>query len=56
VTGREIGRRWHLVVGAPLDHPSSRGPLAAAELAERARAAVQTLLDDEFPPRSFFRS
>lgn len=56
VTGRELGRRWHLMIGAPIDHPTSRGPLAAEELADRVRSAVQTLLDDEFPPGTFFRS
>jgi hypothetical protein len=53
VTGRETGRRWRLVVGPPIEHPTSRGPLAAEELAERARAGVQALLDDEFPPGVF---
>ena len=56
VTGREVGRRWHLAVGPALEPPSSRGPLAAEELADRARTTVQSLLDEEFPPGLFFRS
>jgi hypothetical protein len=48
--GREIGRTWQLVVGPAIEHPTSRGPLAAAELAERVRNGVQSLLDDAFPP------
>jgi hypothetical protein len=48
--GREIGRRWKVVVGPAIEHPIGRGPLAAADLAERARRGVQSLLDDAFPP------
>jgi len=55
VIGREVGRRWRILVGAPVEHPTTRGPLAAAELAERARGGVQQLLDDAFPP-SLFRT
>jgi len=53
VTGREIGRRWRLVIGPPVEPPTSRGPLAAEELGDRVRAGVQTLLDDAFPPSRF---
>jgi hypothetical protein len=53
VTGREIGRRWRLVVGPAIEHPTSRGPLAAEELGDRVRAGVQGLLDDQFPPGLF---
>jgi hypothetical protein len=53
VTGRELGRRWRLVIGPPVEKPASRGPLAAEELADRVRAGVQTLLDDTFPPGRF---
>jgi hypothetical protein len=53
VTGREVGRRWRLVIGAAIEHPASRGPLAAEELADRVRAGVQALLDDAFPPGRF---
>ena len=49
--GREVGRRWRVRVGAPVEHPSGRGPLAVAELADRARAGVQELLDEALPPR-----
>jgi hypothetical protein len=55
LVGREAGRRWRILVGAPVEHPTTRGPLAAAELADRARAGVQSLLDDAFPP-SLFRT
>jgi hypothetical protein len=55
VIGREVGRHWRVLVGAPVEHPTTRGPLAAADLAERARAGVQALLDDAFPP-SLFRT
>src|SRR3954468_5906344 len=55
VTGRELGRRWRLVVGPSLERPAARGPLAVEELADRARAGVQALLDDQYPP-SLFRS
>jgi hypothetical protein len=53
VTGREMWRTWHLTVGPVIEQPSSRGPLAAEELADRVRSGVQALLDDEFPPGVF---
>ena len=53
VTGREVGRRWRLVVGPAIERPASRGPLAAAELGDRVRGAVQRLLDDQYPPGRF---
>lgn len=48
LVGREIGRAWTVVIGAPI---ASRrgGPLAAAELAETVRSAVQTQLDEALP-------
>ena len=52
--GREVGRHWRLVAGPPVEPGADEGPLAAAELADRARGAVQELLDDAFPP-SFLR-
>jgi hypothetical protein len=55
VLGREVGRRWRLVIGPPVESPTTRGPLAAAELADRVRAGVQSLLDDAFPPGRFRR-
>lgn len=55
VIGREIGRRWRLVIGPPVEPPASRGPLAAEELADRVRAGVQSLLDDAFPVGRFRR-
>lgn len=53
VTGREIGRRWRLVVGPSIERPTARGPLAVEELADRVRAGVQALLDDQYPPSLF---
>lgn len=53
VTGREVGRRWRLVIGPQVEPPASRGPLAAEELGDRVRAGVQALLDDQFPPGLF---
>jgi hypothetical protein len=50
VTGRELGRRWRLAIGPPIERPASRGPLAAEELGDRVRSGVQALLDDAFPP------
>lgn len=55
VLGREIGRTWRLVIGPPVESPTTRGPLAAEELADRVRAGVQSLLDDAFPPGRFRR-
>lgn len=51
VVGREIGRAWRVVVGAPVPAPKAKGPLAGAELADEARAGLQTLLDEIIPPR-----
>jgi hypothetical protein len=51
VLGRELGRFWRVRLGEPLRHPDGRGPLAVAELAERARAGVQAALDEADPPR-----
>ena len=40
VLGRELGRFWRVRVGEAIRLPGRRGPLAVAELAERARAGV----------------
>lgn len=45
LVGREVGRRWRLLVGEPIAHPPGRGPLAVADLVDAARAEVQALLD-----------
>ncbi len=55
VVGRELGRRWRLLVGELIPPPEGRGPLAVAELADRARRAVQDLLDRVMPPSLFRR-
>ena len=49
LAGREVGRLWRLVVGKPVAPRRRGGPLAAAELAEDTRVAVQELLDDALP-------
>jgi len=50
LVGREVGRRWRLLVGEPVVHPSGSGPLAVADLVDAARAGVQSLLDSAFGP------
>jgi hypothetical protein len=51
MVGGELSGRWQVTIGAPVARPASRGPLALAELADEARAGVQALLDEAFPPR-----
>ena len=51
LVGREWRPTWRVYVGEPVEHPTSHGPLALAELAERVEAGVQALLDEAFPPR-----
>jgi 1-acyl-sn-glycerol-3-phosphate acyltransferase len=51
VVGGELTGRWELLIGEPVPRPRARGPLALAELADEARAGVQALLDEAFPPR-----
>ena len=53
LVGREVGRYWRVRLGTPVRHPAGRGPLAMAELAERARTGVQDLLDEALPPRGW---
>lgn len=47
VVGRELGRRWKVVIGEAVPSPTARGPLAVAELADLVRRGVQDLLDAE---------
>jgi hypothetical protein len=51
--GGEFTGSWRIIIGEQLPPPRSqrRTPLAAAELADRARAGVQMLLEDQFPNR-----
>lgn len=53
VVGGELTGTWRIAVGHPVEAPPARRrrSLAAAELADRARAGVQVLLDDAFPAR-----
>lgn len=54
VVGGELTGRWRVHIGSPVPHPSGPPtPLALAELADSARAGVQELLDEAFPPRWF---
>jgi hypothetical protein len=50
LVGREAGRSWRVAIGAPASPSVDGGPLAAAELADTTRHAVQALLDDALPP------
>lgn len=54
VVGGEFTGRWRVLIGEPVRRPASRGPLALAELADGARAGVQALLDEAFPPNRLF--
>ncbi len=54
LVGREVGRSWRIVVGAPVPYDADGGPLAAAELAEATRGAVQVLLDEALPTSWWF--
>ncbi|MEO6987834.1 MAG: hypothetical protein ABI239_04225 [Aquihabitans sp.] len=49
LVGREIGRRWRIVVGPPVPTATRQGPLSSADLADAASAAVQDLLNDAVP-------
>lgn len=49
MVGREIGRSWRIVVGAPVAPHRRGGPLAAVELAEQVQARAQDLLDESLP-------
>ncbi len=49
LVGRELGRRWRVVVGQPIPTATRRGPVPAADLAERTAVAVQELLNDAAP-------
>lgn len=44
LVGRELGRAWRVRVGRPVSCPTSRGPLAVAELADAAHAEIRRLL------------
>jgi hypothetical protein len=54
LVGREVGRAWRIVVGSPVPYDAEGGPLAAAELAEATRSAVQVLLDESLPTSWWF--
>lgn len=49
LVGRELGRSWTVVIGTPIAPTIDGGPLAAAELAEATRNAVEVLLDESLP-------
>ncbi len=47
VTGREIGRRWTVDIGAPVSRRTATGagPLAVAETIDAVRAEIQEIID-----------
>jgi hypothetical protein len=51
VVGFEAGRRWQVAIGPAITVSPARAPLAARDLAERARDSVQNLLDDHVGSR-----
>lgn len=51
VEGSELGRNWKVAIGTPIPAPVEAGPLAAVELAEVTRQAVERLVDDTLAPR-----
>jgi hypothetical protein len=52
ISGNRFGRSLRVDVGPPLVRRRRRaGPLAAVELADGAREAVQALLDESAPQR-----
>lgn len=50
VYGGDLTGHWRVMVGEPVEPPVGRSPLALSELAQRARAGVQELLDEASPP------
>lgn len=46
LVGSEVGRRWRVRVGRPAPCPTTRGPLAVADLADAARAELRRLLQE----------
>jgi hypothetical protein len=51
IHGHRLGRLLRVDVGPHVARRRTAGPLAATELAETARDAVQVLLDEANPPR-----
>lgn len=49
--GSELTARWTACIGEPVPRPPGHSPLSHFDLAASARAGVQLLLDDAFPPR-----
>lgn len=49
--GNEITARWTAYVGEQVRRPTGHSPLSQFDLAASARAGVQFLLDEAFPPR-----
>ena len=50
----ELQEAARIVVGEPVPYDAEGGPLAAAELAEATRSAVQVLLDESLPTSWWF--
>lgn len=55
VYGGEITGSWKVSFGPAILGRGRATPLAAAELADRARAGVQAMLDDALPPKWWSR-
>lgn len=51
LAGNEVTARWTAWVGEPVPRPPGSSPLSKFDLAASARAGVQSLLDEAFPPR-----
>jgi hypothetical protein len=49
--GNEVTARWTAWVGEQVPRPTGHSPLSQFDLAASARAGVQSLLDEAFPPR-----
>jgi len=53
LVGNEVTGRWTAWVGEQVVRPAGSSPLSQFDLAASARAGVQFLLDEAFPPRWF---
>jgi hypothetical protein len=51
LVGSEVTGGWTAWVGEPVARPTGSSPLSQFDLAASARAGVQALLDEAFPPR-----
>ena len=54
LVGNEVTGAWTAWVGEEVPRPTGSSPLSQFDLAASARAGVQSLLDEAFPPRWLF--